>query len=94
VLGGLLHDDTIKFLLIANDRLADEVGFLRTELQAERQVSKRLLDKVLGTDRIKVDFKQEDMQPIGGYVRMADKIAEAERKSKEELRKLQDADQI
>jgi hypothetical protein len=78
-----------KYLLIINDRLADEVLRLHDEVKYLRAQNDLLLGKMLNKpERPKIDMT--GMEPIGGFVPLRSKIADLERKSRIEAAKLQD----
>jgi hypothetical protein len=79
------YREDVKLLEMLNDNLGREVKFLHESLRHERDVNELFLKRLgfIG----KVEKNLEEFEPVGGYTRLTDRIAQAEEKSRMEYEK-------
>ena len=84
------EDTEVKFLERINERLAEEVSFLRIQLQQLMMMNQQLLDKITVKESKRAPVVEGDFSPIGGYVSLRQRIEEAEEASKLEAKKAEE----
>ena len=83
--GELFQGDTIKFLELLNESLAARAQFLETQLLREQELNQALLRKLGILEYIRVEINTGELEPIGGFKTLRQKIKEAEEKSRKEF---------
>lgn len=74
--------DTIKFLEMLNNHLADEIQFLRDHIVDLTNMNKALMNKINPKSPNTPVLNEESFEPIKGYNSLKNRIEEAELESK------------
>ena len=80
-------EDNIRFLEKSNDFLSDEVQRLHELINEERKTNTLLLRRLGIIEEIKTETQLGEINPIGGFVPLRQRIRELEETARERLRK-------
>ncbi len=84
------HLGGIKYIELLNNQLGERVKFLEDEVRYEKSLNRDLLKRLGILEGVRDRVATGDLEPLGGYVPLRTRIAEAELASQKELEALEE----